>query len=143
MTPLDQPARVFKALGHPVRLQIIQALMQDGEACVCHLEHRMGLRQAYLSQHLARLRAAGLVTDHRVGLNVFYALAADWIPSILSLVPAAGKAPATVRRPSGRHRRRAACPCPRCEASASSPGEREARRDAVKTAPRLSRRGAK
>jgi DNA-binding transcriptional ArsR family regulator len=65
---------IFKALGHPVRLQIIEALAQEEEACVCHLERSLGIRQASLSQHLAKLREAGLVVDNRDGTNVYYAL---------------------------------------------------------------------
>ncbi len=132
--PLGQRARVFKALGHPVRLQIIDALMQDGEACVCHLEHRLGLRQAYLSQHLAKLRAAGLVTDRRRGSNVFYALGAEWIPSLLPIVPTAGSSASEPKHAPGRRRgRRGPCPCPRC-----ADPERSPQRDT----PARSRRGA-
>lgn len=71
----EQVAVLVKALGHPTRLQILEVLTREGESCVCHLEQRLGQRQAYISQHLARLRDAGLVTDRRLGLNVFYDLA--------------------------------------------------------------------
>ena len=50
---------LLKALSHPARLAILEALRQ-GEACVCHLEALFGWRQAYLSQQLMVLRAAGL-----------------------------------------------------------------------------------
>lgn len=108
-------AEIFKALGHPVRLRIVMALRDGGEACVCHLEHDLGLRQAYLSQHLAKLRGAGVVSDRRVGSNVFYALAGGWVPELLSTVEAEGRqrAPA-LPGPGARRRRRRACPCPRC-----------------------------
>jgi ArsR family transcriptional regulator len=66
-------ADCLKALAHPVRLQILEVLQSEGEACVCHLEVRLGKRQAYISQHLAKLREVGLVQDRREGLNVFYA----------------------------------------------------------------------
>lgn len=72
MNGYEQTAAVLKALAHPVRLQILDLLQQEGEACVCHLENRLGQRQAYISQQLARLREAGLVEDRREGLNVFY-----------------------------------------------------------------------
>jgi DNA-binding transcriptional ArsR family regulator len=128
---LSERARVFKALGHPVRLQIIEALVHDGEACVCHLEHRLGLRQAYLSQHLAKLRSAGLVTDRRIGSNVFYGLGAEWVPSLLTMVRATGT-PSPGQRPlSGRRRgRREPCPCPRCEESEAAGTPARVRRGA-------------
>jgi ArsR family transcriptional regulator len=78
-------ADLMKTLGHPVRLQILQVLRQ-GEACVCHLETMLGQRQAYISQHLMRLRENGLVVDRREGMNVFYALATDEVARILDAV---------------------------------------------------------
>jgi len=64
---------LLKALGHPVRLRILQELRQQ-EACVCHLEAVLRQRQAYISQQLMRLRDAGLVEDRRDGMNVYYRL---------------------------------------------------------------------
>jgi ArsR family transcriptional regulator len=93
----------------------VMALRDGGDACVCHLEHELGLRQAYLSQHLAKLRAAGVVSDQRVGSNVFYALAGGWVAELLSTLEAGSD----LRTPPGpgpgaRRRRSRACPCPRC-----------------------------
>jgi ArsR family transcriptional regulator len=100
----------------------LRALLDDGEACVCHLEARLGLRQAFLSQHLSRLRQAGLVADRREGLNVFYRSSS---PAVRALLDAGERLEADLRRPAGAGRdvrptRRAAvdgCPCPRCEAT--------------------------
>jgi DNA-binding transcriptional ArsR family regulator len=78
-------AKMMKELGHPTRVQILDVLVRDGESCVCHLEQRLGQRQAYISQHLARLRDAGLVTDRRLGLNVFYDLADANIGQLLNV----------------------------------------------------------
>jgi len=64
-------AELFKALGHPIRLQILSVLAQE-ESCVCHLEARLKMRQAYLSQQLAVLREAGLVAERRMGTYVYY-----------------------------------------------------------------------
>ncbi len=74
MDGYEQVAEMIKALGHPTRLQILEVLSEEGESCVCHLENRLGLRQAYISQQLARLREADLVIDRREGLFIFYAL---------------------------------------------------------------------
>lgn len=75
-------AEIMKALAHPARLKILRVL-QQGEACVCHLEAVLGYRQAYISQQLMRLREAGLVVDRREGMNVFYALADEAIVQVL------------------------------------------------------------
>lgn len=54
-------ADLFRLLGQPVRLRILLAI-GTGEACVCHLEAHLGLRQALISQYLMVLRDAGLAT---------------------------------------------------------------------------------
>ena len=74
MDGYSRVAEIQKAMAHPIRLQILQALESEGEACVCHLERMLGVRQATLSQQLARLRDGGLVQDQRVGTNVYYSL---------------------------------------------------------------------
>ena len=73
LTHYDQLAARFKALAHPVRLQILD-MLRSGEACVCHMETALGRRQAYISQQLMVLRDAGLVDARRDGLQVFYRL---------------------------------------------------------------------
>ena len=114
----------FRALGHPTRLEIMKVLVAEGEACVCHLEARLGLRQAYLSQQLARLRRAGLVVDRREGLNVFYSPASAAVRKLLeagdSLETALGPA-ATLPRSAGAPTRlpKETCPCPRCQTAQS------------------------
>lgn len=72
-TQTDPRVQLFKILGHPIRLAILE-LLRDGEHCVCHMEAHLGLRQAAISQQLALLREAGLVLDRRDGWNVFYRL---------------------------------------------------------------------
>jgi DNA-binding transcriptional ArsR family regulator len=55
MTAYDNLAVRFKALAHPVRLQILD-MLRSGEACVCHMETALNKRQAYISQQLMVLR---------------------------------------------------------------------------------------
>ena len=76
-------ARVLKAMAHPVRLAILDVLLVSEEACVCHMEVVLSLRQAYLSQHLMALREAGVVTDRRDGRNIYYRISN---PSVLDLI---------------------------------------------------------
>ncbi len=113
-------AKIFKALAHPTRLQIIEILQEEGEACVCHMEARLNQRQAYISQHLAKLREVGLVDDRREGLNVFYALAIPGMDGLLKharqLATEAGRAGGLelsftpIRKIPPKQ-----CGCPKCE----------------------------
>ncbi len=78
-------ARTIKALAHPTRLAILNLLRQE-ERCVCELEPALELRQANISQHLAILRKANLVTTSREGLRVFYRVADDRVFEAIDLL---------------------------------------------------------
>lgn len=66
-------ARIAKALAHPSRLMILEAL-EDREVCVCDLTALVGADQSTVSKHLALLKQAGLVEDRREGVLVYYRL---------------------------------------------------------------------
>lgn len=83
--PFDAQAQVFKALTHPARIAILE-ILRDGEHCVCHMESRLGLRQAYISQQLAVLREAGLIQDRREGWNIFYRVVDNRIFEVIEMV---------------------------------------------------------
>ncbi len=75
-------ALIFKALMHPTRIALLEAL-REGEQCVCRLEEALDMPQAYISQQLAVLRRVGLVADQRRGLNIFYRLIK---PEVLQMI---------------------------------------------------------
>ena len=81
---LNRQSELLRALGHPIRLRIMQHLC-DGEHCVCEFEPLLGLRQPNISQHLSILRAANLVNTRRDGLRVMYSVAD---PGILEIIDA-------------------------------------------------------
>ncbi len=64
-------AGVAKALAHPTRLLMIDALGQR-QMCVCELTELVGADQSTISKHLAVLRQAGIVEDRKEGLMSFY-----------------------------------------------------------------------
>lgn len=63
--------RIFQALADPSRRAIFEALMR-GEAAVKDLTARFEISQPAVSQHLARLKEAGLVNGRREGRQVYY-----------------------------------------------------------------------
>jgi ArsR family transcriptional regulator len=67
-------APAFKALGDPVRLQLMSmiASAEGGEACVCDLTPAFDLSGPTISHHLKTLREAGLVDAERRGSWVYY-----------------------------------------------------------------------
>lgn len=64
-------ATMFRTLGHPARVRILE-LLQDGEHAVGALQEALGLDSGGTSQHLAALRRIGLVESRREGTSVYY-----------------------------------------------------------------------
>ncbi|MEV3860663.1 metalloregulator ArsR/SmtB family transcription factor [Streptomyces sp. NPDC050095] len=80
-TPLDEDraadlAKVFKALGDPVRLRLLSMIASraGGEVCVCDLTPAFDLSQPTISHHLKLLKQAGLIDSERRGTWVYYRL---------------------------------------------------------------------
>lgn len=72
----ERVADVLKALSHPVRLRIV-SLLGSGELCVKRIEELVGCSQPSASQHLSRLRSAGLIESERRGHLVCYRLVGE------------------------------------------------------------------
>lgn len=64
-------AELFKTLGHPARIQILQVL-RDGEAHVTDIAAHVGVSGSTLSQHLAHLKRADVISGRRQGSLVIY-----------------------------------------------------------------------
>lgn len=75
-------ADLFKALGHPMRIRILE-LLRDDDQPVSALLAEMGVEASHLSQHLAVLRRAGVVTNSRRGNAVTYSLVDDSLTTML------------------------------------------------------------
>jgi ArsR family transcriptional regulator, arsenate/arsenite/antimonite-responsive transcriptional repressor len=69
----ERLATVAKALGDPVRMQLLDVLRRHaGRVCVCELVPLFDLSQPTISHHLKKLREAGLVGSERRGLWAYY-----------------------------------------------------------------------
>ena len=69
----ERMAAIGKALGDPVRLQLVDVLRKHaGKVCVCELVPLFDVSQPTLSHHLSKLRAAGIVDSQRRGLWAYY-----------------------------------------------------------------------
>jgi DNA-binding transcriptional ArsR family regulator len=105
----EQQASLFKLFTHPARLAIL-GVLQQGEACVCHLEAVLGFRQAYISQQLAVLREGGVIQDRREGWNIYYSVIDPRIFDVLASVD-------RLLPDSSDKQHKAVydnCPCPKC-----------------------------
>jgi ArsR family transcriptional regulator len=87
-------AEVMKAMAHPTRLFILEELAK-GERCVCDLTEMVGDDVSTVSKHLSVLRNAGIVSDEKRGMQVFYSLrcpcALDFFACIEAVLAASGK----------------------------------------------------
>jgi len=81
-------ALTFKALGHPMRLQLVSGLLNQ-ECNVKRMTECLGVAQATVSQQLAVLRAAGVVTHERKGNQVCYRVTRPWLRQLVRLVTGA------------------------------------------------------
>src|SRR5215208_2623237 len=74
----ERLARRAKALGDPVRLQLVDVLRKHaGKVCVCELVPLFDLAQPTVSHHLKVLREAGIVGSERQGLWAYYYVVPD------------------------------------------------------------------
>ena len=78
-------AEFFKALAHPLRIAIVDAL-RGGELGVTELCSRLKVEQSTLSQQLAVLRGRNIVTGRKEGLNVYYSISD---PNVFALLDVA------------------------------------------------------
>jgi ArsR family transcriptional regulator len=84
-------ARVFKALGDPVRLRLLSLIASHagGEACVCDLTDAFDLTGPTISHHLKVLREAGIIDGERRGTWIYYRV----LPTTLRTLSAVLMAP--------------------------------------------------
>ena len=83
--PLSEvKAELFKALGHPARVRILEVLA-EGEHSVSEMQPKVGIESSHLSQQLAVLRRAGVVVSHKDGSSVIYDLRDPAIAELLAV----------------------------------------------------------
>jgi len=77
-------AQLFRALGHPVRIRILE-LLRDGERTVGDLQAELDLDSSGTSQHLAALRQHGLLDSRRAGTSVYYRIKDPRVSQLLAV----------------------------------------------------------
>ena len=82
---LELQAKIFKALGHPSRLKMVEGLF-PGERCVCELQAMVGSDMSTVSKHLNILKEAGILQDERRGTNIYYSLRMKCVAGFLGCV---------------------------------------------------------
>jgi ArsR family transcriptional regulator len=78
-------AEFFRTLAHPGRIRVLELLTENAEMAVRDLQREVGLESSHLSQQLAVLRRAGLVTTRKDGNSVYYALSTADLSELLAV----------------------------------------------------------
>jgi ArsR family transcriptional regulator, arsenate/arsenite/antimonite-responsive transcriptional repressor len=87
---------LLRALGHPIRLGIMQRLAATPETCACDFAEVFGVAQPTISQHLKVLRDAGLVRTRRRGTQICYSVDPAGLATVTAAIASLGSAPAAV-----------------------------------------------
>jgi len=83
---MTEKAESLKAIAHPIRLCIVNGLINDPGCNVTKIQSCLDLPQSTISQHLAKLRTAGIVDARRSGLEVNYYVVDERIIKIVKVL---------------------------------------------------------
>jgi ArsR family transcriptional regulator len=86
----DTSAHMLKILGHPLRLKIVAGLVEQPR-CVKDIWGCLGLPQAVISQHLAMLKASGIIEGRRQGVEMHYTVVEPLAKIIVDFLNRNGK----------------------------------------------------
>ncbi|MBF7096683.1 ArsR/SmtB family transcription factor [Alkalibacter mobilis] len=80
---LEEKAELLKIIGHPVRLCIVRNLLDGGNRNVSEMQECLCIPQSTVSQHLAKLKSAGIIEGQRNKNQIVYALANEDVKKII------------------------------------------------------------
>lgn len=83
---LEEKAHILKAISHPVRLCIVRGLLNEGESNVTNIQNCLEAPQSTISQHLGKLKAAGIIEGERKGTEIFYKVVNEEAKKIIKAI---------------------------------------------------------
>ncbi len=85
-TKLISNAELLKILGHPVRLCIIENLIEKNSSNVTNMQNCLNVPQSTTSQHISKLKNAGIIVGVRNGLEINYSIADERVIKIINIL---------------------------------------------------------
>lgn len=82
----NDTAELLKVLAHPVRLCIVRGLLSKGQCNVTYMQNCLDMPQSTVSQHLQKLRAAGIIEGDRNGLEINYKVCDERVENLIKLL---------------------------------------------------------
>ena len=83
---LEKTAEILKVMAHPIRLQIIKNLIDNGPSNVSSLQEKFNIPQPTVLSHLGKLKRAGVLNSDRNGTEIFYKVDNKFIISLAQTI---------------------------------------------------------
>lgn len=80
---LEEKAELFKSIAHPVRLCILAMLIKEEQSNVTDIHCCLDVPQPTVSQHLAKLKSAGILSAERNGTEIIYKLKNEEVKKLI------------------------------------------------------------
>lgn len=81
-----QTAEMLKVLAHPVRLCIVEGLIEKGECNVNFMQSCLKTPQSTVSQHLQKLKSAGIIEGRREGIEIYYRICDERVRELIKVL---------------------------------------------------------
>ncbi len=82
----NEMAELLKTIAHPVRICIIRGLLEKGECNVTYMQSCLGTPQSTVSQHIQKLKSAGIIEGRRSGLEIYYKVKNEKVAELIRLL---------------------------------------------------------
>lgn len=82
----NEMSELLKTIAHPVRICIIRGLMEKGECNVTYMQACLNTPQSTISQHIQKLKTAGIIEGRRNGLEIYYKIKNDKVAELISML---------------------------------------------------------
>lgn len=83
MEEYEAYAEVLKAISHPLRLCIVKGLIENGPKNVTNMYSCLGVPQSTISQHISRMKSAGIIKGERNGTEITYSVDNEKIEKLI------------------------------------------------------------
>jgi len=83
---LTKKADILKAIAHPVRLCIVKNLIRVNSCNVSTMQSCLDMPQSTVSQHLAKLKSAGIIEGERNGIEIIYKVVNDDVKRVIEAI---------------------------------------------------------
>lgn len=81
-----EAAELLKVLAHPVRLCMVNGLLEKGECNVSFMQACLKTPQSTVSQHIQKLKASGIIEGRREGLEIYYRIKDQRVAELMKLL---------------------------------------------------------